>query len=140
MATFLRWRRRPGWTRGEACWEVSPKSRQESTALGGSQQGGQDSMRKGHVFGFEGVRKWRVEPRHARGRGLEVEERLFAHQGDQLGGEAARPWGLVHDHHLTGLLDAFGNGLDIHRPQSAKIDDLGAHTVLLRARGGVERL
>src|SRR5260221_7087965 len=68
----------------------SKRDMRVSSVPGRFYDGRQDAVRKGQVFHFQSIGERRVETGHPDGRRLEIEERLFVDERDDLASKAAR--------------------------------------------------
>src|SRR5215211_338403 len=91
-----------------------------------------------------GVGHRRVGPGHPLHRRVEVVERLLLDERRQVRPDAAVRPALLDDHRTIRLLDRLDDGVEVERPQRARIDHLGLDLVLGSERlggvGGDERL
>src|SRR5687768_11749127 len=100
----------------------SKRAMRASSVPGRFHDGGENAMRERQVIHLQRVGKRRIEPGDTHGRRFQMQEGLFVDEGDDLAAEAAGARRFVDHDDAARLLDAGNHGVDIERPQGAKVD------------------
>src|SRR3546814_10928858 len=79
----------------------------------------------GEIFPLEGMRIWRVPPRHPFDRRLQVEEAMFLNQFGKLRAEAAGPRRLMEDDAALRFFNRAGDRANVQRYERARVDHSG---------------
>src|SRR3546814_12458927 len=79
----------------------------------------------GEIFPLEGMRIWRVPPRHPFDRRLQVEEAMFLNQCGKLRAEDAGPRRLMDDDAAPRFLNRAGARAQVQRDDRAQVDHSG---------------
>src|SRR5690606_20780513 len=102
---------------------------------------GDDALHAGQVLHFQAEqRDMGIPAGHALDWRDQVVHRLLGQARGDLGAEAGRARGLLHDHAAPGTRDRLGDGGEVQRAQGGHVDHLGADALGGQRLGGFQRL